>query len=64
MTSRRSSVTVMPAMAMSLWPVCTAVRAASKPMSSTTSSRPSFSAMAAATSTSMPSKPPASVVIS
>jgi len=64
MTFRRSSVTVTPAMTMSLLPFWAASRAASKSMSSTCSSRPSFLAMAPATSMSMPSKSPASVVIS
>ena len=64
MTFRRSSVTVTPAMTMSLLPFWAASRAASKSMSSTCSSRPSFLAMAPATSMSMPSKSPVSVVIS
>ena len=64
MTSRRASVTETPAMTMSLWPFWAEIRAASKLMSSTTSSRPSMAAMAEAISTSMPSKPPSSVVIS
>ena len=64
MTFRRSSVTVTPAMTMSLLPFWAASRAASKSMSSTCSSRPSFLAMAPATSMSMPSKSPLSVVIS
>ena len=64
MTFWRSSVTVTPAMTMSLLPLWVASRAASKSMSSTCSSRPSFSAMAPATSMSIPSRSPLSVVIS
>ena len=59
-----SGVTVRPAIAMSALPPCTDVSTDEKSISSTTSSRPSFAAIFSAISTSIPSNPPLSSVIS
>ena len=64
MTARRSSFTVTPAITISALPCCTARRAESKSTSSITSSRPSFSAIRAAISGSMPMTAPVSSVVS